>query len=183
MPMSGKCTIDPIRWHALELLVTILTCWSDHATPHQIHIALHHRILHPFMLLVVPLLLHLLLLLQVTERWIEGRHHLASQVFKISPRAGPVHLSFSTILPLIVKEVERDPEYLNILASKFDEVKNFHRAADALGFTMHPRLQELARDHSRRKDHLRKEFVKVLYHVDAFTLHGKLEQPVHTGAP
>ena len=123
----------------------------------------------------------------VSERWIEGRHHLAAQAFRLAPHGGPVHLAYNTCSPLIVKRIQRDPAFINELARHLEEIgRNVLQQVEAFGFARHPTAQrirgqiELRSGTAKtsishiRSSKLESELLRILYHVDPGTLHGDL---------
>jgi hypothetical protein len=123
----------------------------------------------------LPCLLSLasrLLFIPCSERRVEGTHAVTKRVTLAARHAGPVYISYSQRLPLIMELVRAGPVFSEALAKACSEVYHPLDAAIMLGLQGHPDLHlpmaEL-RAHGKRGSTFqhKKTVVQIVYHMDS----------------
>ena len=115
----------------------------------------------------------------VSERWIEGRHTRSSRVWKIANHSGARFLAFSLISKPLRKYLRAFPAKIHDFATVCQRVRNAQEGCEVLGLSHHPRvlalLEQAGGRRRRRFEHRhRGEHIRILFHIDAFTLHALL---------
>ena len=109
------------------------------------------------------------------ERHVEGQHSILHRNTLGRPRAGPVHVAFTSILPRLREEFARDAaEFVSMFSLACAKVSNVLKGLVAVGLAHHPTVQTLGGvgRGTRRAlaRHGKRCLVEVIYHADDETL-------------
>jgi hypothetical protein len=116
----------------------------------------------------------------VVERWVESLHRLKNMATASAPNAGIVHVAYQTAMAPIQSLVSGWPDYIEKFAVAMREVKNPVWACHKFGLWNHPHVQSMLRQSANLRCLHRKhrpDMIKVLYHVDIFTLFQNVSKP------
>lgn len=108
-----------------------------------------------------------------SERWIEALHAAARHFLTYAHHAGPAHIGFHSVLPVIRKRLERDKSILDDLARHCTEIRNLRMCLHKFGLSKKPEAELLLGRSGSERVNKRgvQRATRILYHVDRATLY------------